>query len=1290
YSQMDAESRDLYRKVVVQLAARSGFKETEVALAAIDLALEARAAPGEDPRLFDRRKHVGYYLIDEGRRLLESRVHYLAPFAERVERALRKRPETAYILGIECVTLGIIAFILSGLRGIIPSWAAIALLVLPATESAVRIINQLVSFLIKPSRLAKLDFSDGIPPDCATLVVVPILLLSEQQVREAVEDLEIRHLANADANLHFALLTDLPDSIKSPDEPNEKEELVDLCVKLIEDLNKKYQDQQKGSFFLFHRRRVYNPTEGVWMGWERKRGKLLDLNRMLRGDSDIFSVKIGDFTVLPLIRYVITLDSDTGLPRDAAHRLIGTLAHPLNRAVVDPETNTVVKGYGILQPRVGVSVHSAARSRLANIYSGQAGLDLYTRAISDVYQDLFGEGSFAGKGIYEVDVYQQVLDRRFPSNALLSHDLIEGSYARAGLASDIEVIDDYPSHFSAHSRRKHRWVRGDWQILRWLRSRVPGYSGELVPNPIPFISRWKILDNLRRSLIEAATLALLVAGWTFLPGGALYWTVATLVLLLLPSYLQLCLSMAAASGSGNWAGSLREAAKGFVTEQVNVLFTLVFLFHQTLMTLDAIFRTLIRLIVTHRRFLEWETAAQAELSLRKRTPVETSLNLTVWLSLVLGGTLAYFRPRSFPEALPFLVAWICSKPICRWLDRPLPPVHSELSSKDEFLLRNVALLTWRFFRVWSHAESNCLIPDHVQESPLLVAKTISPTNLGFLFASRLAAFDLGYLTVEEFVQKSRQTLASALKLPRFRGHFYNWSDIETLQSLNPHFVSTVDSGNLAACLWVLKQACIEIETEPLFHGALWRGIRNHLSLLQNLAGRAAVSNPVVAVIEGLREEFASLGDDTSAWIASLGQLEQRAEELEGILAEEDATPGHDERLWWAAEFHLRLASVSKMARALMPWLLPEHRSIFSYPNILPLIDPNRADLRELPQMLAGIENRLQQLIENSNAELKVRVQARSGLETIRAAKDNVQRLAEALRNLAETSESLVAGMDFSFLYNPARKLFSIGYNAQAGRLEQACYDLLASESRTAAFIAIAKGDAPQESWFKLGRTHTLFQGDRMLLSWSGTMFEYLMPALWMRAYPDTILGRSQHAVARCQRKFGRKHRRPWGVSEAAYSGKDEAGNYNYRAFGIPGIALDPEISADVVAPYATSLALQVDPEAAVQNFRSMERMGWLGAYGFYESAGYKRTGRTGRPKHELVRSWMAHHQGMTLMALDNVLSKGPFQRRFHAEPRVQATELILHERIPETTIRAIPREKHRHEGAAPPLELSAQ
>lgn len=1296
YPRMEPESRDLYRQVIVKLAAHSPKGELEIAGAAINLAREARTMPDEDIRLSERKKHVGYYLVDEGKEQLEKDVSYRPPFHKRIERTILHWPDIFYIVGIEVITVGLITFLLSGLHPVLPIFGAIALLLLPATESAVRIMNQLVSFLIDPRRLPKLDFSEGIPAECATLVVVPTLLISAKQVRETAEELEVRYLANADPNLHFALLTDSPDSTQPFDE---KDELVKLCSKLIERLNQKYAQQGRGSFFLFHRHRVYNPVEGTWMGWERKRGKLLDLNNLLRHNFDSFPVKIGNLAILPEIRYVITLDSDTQLPRDVAHKLVGTLAHPLNRAVIDPHTNTVVKGYGILQPRVGISVHSVARSRLASIYSGQTGFDLYTRAISDVYQDLFGEGSFTGKGIYEVDVYQRVLGERFPCNALLSHDLIEGSYVRTGLVSDIEVIDDYPSHFSAYSRRKHRWVRGDWQILRWLLSRVPDYYGNLVSNPLSFISRWKILDNLRRSLIEAATLALLIAGWFFLPGGALYWTVATLILLLAPSYLQLVLSMIAAGSAENWKGALQEAARGFMTEQVNVFFTLVFLFHQALVTLDAIVRTLIRLGLTHRRLLEWETAAQAELRSKKRTPVEVSLDLTLWLSIALGVAIALTRPHALPVALPFLFAWACSKLICRWLDLPLPPARSQLSPGDELLLRNSALRIWRFFREWSQDATHWLIPDNVQESPQLAAHIISPTNLGLLLNARLAAYDMGYLAAPEFARETERSLDAARRLPRYKGHFLNWNSIEKLDAIEPLFVSTVDSGNLAACLWTLKQGCLEMIWKPLFSKALWHGLRDHLNLLTELIERPpgpkrvrASLKSAGAVLKELARSFDSLGENSLAWISFLPEAERKIEQFEEKLEQAENSPNKIEAQWWVNEFRTRLQSARQLAANFAPWTLPEYQPLVQNLSLGVGVSPDHVILQSLPQALAEMRNQVQKLVENCSAsaftsdsdvatgilietprsarsqrgEPSTLSTARPFDELLQASIRHAETLTQSLRRLAEVAETLVAETDFGFLYNPTRKLLSIGYNVATHHLETACYDLLASEARTATFIAVAKGDIRQQSWFRLGRGHTIYYGERVLLSWSGTLFEYLMPALWIKSYPDTILGQSQQAAVRCHQKFGRRKHRPWGVSEAGYSRRDAAGRYQYQAFGIPGLAYNPDTESSIVAPYATFLALEADPASAVQNLHRMKRMGWVGTYGFYESADFKPRRGTRPFRYELVRSWMAHHQGMSLLAVCNLLNEASIQKRFHAEPRIQATELILHERVPAT------------------------
>ncbi|HME08735.1 MAG TPA: glucoamylase family protein [Bryobacteraceae bacterium] len=1083
YARMDAESREFYRQEVSHLAKYSGHGELDVIQAALDSAAGTLAASS---LWQERATHVGCHLIAEGRAALEAKIGYRGPLVARVRRLLRKHPNGFFLIGIELATFLIAIIALSGINSITPIFAGFLLLLLPATQSAVELMNHLVTFVLRPCRLPKLDFSRGVPLELSTLVAVPVLLLSERQVRELVDDLEVRFLANRDPNIFFALLSDLPDSDQRLDE---NDDLVDLTRTLIRGLNERY----GGGFYLLHRHRVYYESELAWLGWERKRGKLLDLNKLLRHQYDSFPVKEGDTRVLDRIRYVLCLDADTQLPPGAAQRLIGAIAHPLNRAIVDPATNMVVEGYGILQPRIGVSVQSASRSHLANILSGQTGFDIYTRAVSDVYQDLYREGSFTGKGIYEVDVLRQVLERRFPRSALLSHDLIEGAYARAGLVSDVELIDDYPSHYSAFSRRKHRWMRGDWQIVTWLFERAPDDTGRRVNNPISLISRWKILDNLRRSLMEPATFALLLAGWFGLAGGASYWTAVSLMLLLLPVYFQALFSLLRVLRSPSRT-ALKDMLEQTAVAHFNVMLELIFLAHQALVGLDAIVRSNVRRLITRKHMLEWETAAEAEAGQAKRTPVDTYLRAMPLVSLVIAALL-YFFNRPALVMWPFLLLWALSGAVAKWLNSPPKAADTEIGEEDKKFLREAARLTWEYFREFSNAESNYLIPDNVQETPSRVAHRISPTNLGLLLNARLAALDLGLISREEFIELTEATFATMQKMAKFRGHFYNWYNTQTLEPLEPLFLSSVDSGNLAGALWALKQGCRELE------------------------GR---------------------------------ELEGR--ELEG----------------------------------------------------------------EAPRLAA----------------------------------------------LAADADSFVADMDFSALFDAKRKLMSIGYQVSTGRLEPSVYDLLASESRLGCFVAVAKGDIPQESWFRLGRAQVSYRGEQLLLSWTGTMFEYLMPALWMRSFPGTLIYRSLKGAVNAQRKFAARRNVPWGISEAAYAYRDSEGNYQYQAFGVPGAAMKASMAqALVISPYSSFLALAVDPMAAIANLHRLWNMHWHGPYGFYESADYSAAALAGRRgEYELVRCWMAHHQGMTLLSIVNLLCENAMQRRFHKEPRVLATELILHEK----------------------------
>jgi hypothetical protein len=1249
YSRMDLDSRDLYRNKLVDIAEHSDFSEMEVATAVLALARAAQQRSEADPRVALRCSHVGYYLLGEGATLLHQKVGYTPSFRERISAFLRRYPDEFYLTCMLLVTLAMMSVVVLLLIDpqVSPGLTLFAMvaLFLPCSQAAVQITNYLVISLLRPQILPKLDLSEGVPDECMTLVAVPSLLLDEAQVRRLVDDIEVRFLGNHDRNLHFALLTDLPDSRS---EPREVDRLVDLCSELVAGLNEKYAGQAMGSFLLFHRHRVYNPREKVWMGWERKRGKLMDLNRLLRGQYDSFPVKVGDLSILSQVRFVITLDSDTDLPRGSAQRMIGALAHPLNQAIVDAEKNIVVAGYGILQPRVGVSVQSSGRSRLASIYSGETGFDIYTRAISDVYQDLYGEGIFAGKGIYEVDTVRQVLDRRFPRNALLSHDLIEGAYARAGLASDIEVIEDYPSHYSAYNRRKHRWLRGDWQIAGWLLPRVPDESGQRVVNPISITAQWKILDNLRRSLVEPATFVLLVLGWTVLPGSPLAWTLATIGILFAPTWFEFMFELIRAAIERKSA-TARGALDTLVQADINVFLSLTFLAHQMLISLDAVVRTLVRRMVTQQRLLQWETAAQAEIGGYKRTWLDSYLDWTPALAFGLGVLVWFARRSALPAALPILLLWASSKLLSQWLNRPPRPLRSAVPEKDKRMLRGAALRTWRYFAEFSTEEHNWLVPDNVQEKPLSIAARISPTNLGFLLNARQVACEFGYLTIPEFAQQTLRTLGTMAKLQRYRGHLLNWYDTRSLAPLEPELVSAVDSGNLVASLWTLQQGCLDLLDRPLLQTSASEGFADHLRMLVDLRTLS-------------RRRFSTFQREIKRkkWLPFL--LNDAAGVLEQVHQESAKSKHSKDVQWFSEQSRSRLENVRRTVSTYAPWLLPEFASLWDDPAINSNSARDLPALERMPSFIDALGVRLRFVIHSTGSEEQKSIYQR--LEALLpAARSNAGRLIQDIQRIAANAGKLANEMDFRFLLNQ-RKLLSIGFDVKSQQVHAACYDLLATESRIAVFTAIAKDDIRQETWFQLGRPHALEHGHPVLLSWTGTMFEYLMPLLWMRTYPNTLLERAARAAVRTQQAYVERKGIPWGISESAHFRTDEAGNYQYYAFGVPQLALSKgELNALVISPYSSFLALHVYASEALKNLHRMSRDGWVGPYGFYEAADFTPARRRSRMhRYELVRCWMAHHQGMSLLSIANFLHDGVIQRWFHSDPRVQATELLLHEK----------------------------
>ncbi len=1253
YPRMDFDSRERYRKRVAEIARQSECSETQIAATALDLARQAQGEEFTDSRVYLRHTHVGYYLVDRGFSPLAAIIGYHPHLLDRLRTFVRRNADDFYIGGIEILSVLLIAAILLPLT---PSYSifggltfAFIVLLLPATQGAVDFFNNTVTSLFKPSALPKLDFSEGIPADFTTLVAVPALLINEQQVRELVAGLEVRFLANTGPNLHFALLTDLPDSVTRPRE-NDSDPLVDLAVELIDDLNLRYPASAKqGSFFLLHRHRIFNARQGVWMGWERKRGKLLDLNNYLLGKFDSFPVKTGNLAVLARVRYIITLDADTQLPNGTASAMVGAIAHPLNRAVIDPDRRIVTDGYGILQPRIGVSVHSASRSRLASLYSGQTGFDIYTRAVSDVYQDLYGEGTFTGKGIYEVNVLHAVLDKRFPRNALLSHDLIEGAYARAGLATDIEVIDDYPSHYSAYTRRQHRWVRGDWQIAQWLFSRVPDESGRYVRNPISTISRWKIFDNLRRSLVDPLTLILLVAGWLGLPGGALYWTAVTLFLLLAPTLVQLVFSVGRALFSEQ-EGSVADALDGFRQAVFITILRLALLPHQTMFSLDAIVRSLIRRFVTGQRLLEWETAAQAESSTERITPVDRYLAATSAFAITVAIVIAADRLRSLLVAAPILILWGFTNGIILWLNRPPRESKQLLDAREEAFLRRHALRIWRFFHEYGGARHNFLIPDNVEEERLFEAARVSPTNFGLLLNVRQAAVAFGFLTVPEFCDCTRQSFATMDGLPKYRGHLFNWYDTQTLKPLQPATVSSVDSGNLAASLYTLHTGTATLLDIPLLSLALIQGLETHWQILL-----AQKNVPDEITDHTLPPADADL-QSWCSWVLKTTEL--------GIFKNisDYEQPSHDELAWWLHETQTRLRAISSLIKNYLPWLLPEFvslqqiRSLALHPEEL---SPRLADAANFTEQL---EHRLSRAWARLNATEDE--QGRSVLvEKLRAelpdTRQRLKQLVATIKDISSQAFCRARDIDFSFLVHEGRQLLSIGYEVDSRKLHSACYDMLASEARMATFIAVSRGELSQQGWFKMGRIHTSAFGRFILLSWTGTMFEYLMPSLWMRSYPNTLISRSMSAAVEIQSRFARPFDIPWGISESGYGKTDDAGHYHYQAFGIPQIALKWDaVAGPVISPYSTFLALGVDTAGALHNLRRMEKAGWTGAYGFYEAADFSES--TKAPV--LVREWMAHHQGMAILSILNLLEGNAVQEWFHANRLFQANELLLHEK----------------------------
>nr|MBA3632685.1 hypothetical protein [Acidobacteriota bacterium] len=1285
YAGMNFLTRDRYRDVIEKIAKRTKTNELKVAERVVELSRKANPAD-------KRRSHIGFYLIDDGLAELEKQFKYRPRFAERVKRFVLKYPTAVYFGLLVFLTALIVVLLISAAAQFgagVPLLVAFALLsLIPASDLALSVLNFDFTFFIPPRILPQMDTAKGIPEKAQTMVVVPTLLTSEATVGELLEKLEVHYLANQDKNIYFALLGDFSDA--PTEETLSDDAILETARRGIEELNDKYRKNGKQNFYLFLRRRLWNKNEDRWMGWERKRGKLHEFNRLLRGaENTSFIVAAADKKFLSSTQYVITLDSDTQLPRDAARKLVGIAAHPLNRPYFDAKLRRVTKGYGILQPRVGISLTSAARSRFARIFSGNTGVDPYTTASSDVYQDLFGEGNFTGKGLYDVDTFEASLDGRVPENSILSHDLFEGLYARCGLVTNIELLDDFPTYYDSFANRAHRWVRGDWQIARWILPWVKDGNGKITRNRLPLISRWKILDNLRRSLVAPTIFLWLLAVWTIVPGSPFLWTLFIIFELAFPVYTHLTTNLLTHPKGISWTSHFLSVWDGVRINTTQVLFSFVCIAHQAYLKTDAIVRTIYRKFVSRKNLLEWKTAAQSE---KENRHDQASFLHFMWMAMLLAAVnfalVLWLRPEALPIAAPFILAWFFSPFIAYRLSRRTKSERITLSSAENLTARLIARRTWRFFETFVGDQDNWLPPDNYQEDPQpKIAHRTSPTNIGLLLLSTISARDFGYLGAIELTERLRFTFDTLEKLKKFRGHFLNWYNTQTLEPLSPCYISTVDSGNLAGHLLAVKQAVIEITKQKLFDRRVIEGLADTVELMREEAMRLNVAHrrTSAVTVKELRVEIeicAELlrkqpNDAAEFWKALLESLMKQSEiitDITSALAQEHGDLHFTELRFWSADLLYQTRAYRRDIETFFAWkdndieqltdvinrdfpdLQNDWREISDLLKLFP-------SLSELAEVYDAVQIRLVSLSE------KIKQTNFTALENlINAVKNSAEAAANTLAELNEIAlkgEQIVEEMDFKFLLDQERKVFVIGYNVDIEKPDNSFYDLLASEARLASFIAIAKGDAPQEHWFRLGRALTPVDGSRALISWTATMFEYLMPILVMRDYAETLLNQTYQAVVAQQIEYGAKHKVPWGVSEAAYNARDLQLNYQYAAFGVPGLGLKRGLSEDlVITPYATALAATVSPRAVLENFHALVKDGLLSRFGFYESADFTPERLPPDKNFVIIRAFMAHHQGMILVALNNLVHNDVMQKRFHNEPLVQATELLLQERIP--------------------------
>jgi cyclic beta-1,2-glucan synthetase len=1274
YAQSDFSTRDRCRGVVERTARYSGAGEVDVAKRAIELASRSTAP---------ETRYVAYYLLASGLSQLESDTKARIPAGVALRRNVHKHATLVYLTATSGLTTCFTALTCllamdAGVGGYAGLAALAVLAAFPLGELAIQIVNMLVISLLPPEPLPKMDFREGIPPGHATLVVVPMMLSNLEVVRAELEGLEVRFLGNRDENVFYSLFSDFLDATAA-EAPGDAQ-LLQAARDGITALNVRYREDR---FLLFHRPRTWSEGERKWIGRERKRGKLEELNAFLCGEGDGEIVQAGQ---LPLdISYVITLDADTQLPAECARRLIETIAHPLNRVEIDEATRVRKRGYTIIQPRVSITLPGATATRFTRIFADASGTDPYCQTVSDAQQDLFLEAIFHGKAIYDVRAFHTIAAGRFPPDTLLSHDLIEGSHAGVGLATDIEVFERLPVDYPGFAARQHRWTRGDWQIAQWVFGRVPRATGGLDPNPLSLISRWRILDNLRRSLVPVAAVLLLLLGW-FLSAAPGVWSLVVGLAVAIPAIAPLLDRFARrVQGSVHrWQGAADDLARALVMA--------TFLPHQAWLSVDAIARVMYRRHVSHRGMLEWRTADHAKAGATRQMGA-TMRQMTIISAFSLLLMIVLLVRREFAATSIFVVLWIGSPWLVRLTAKaPLSLAHRELSAARTVFLRRLARRTWRFFDDLVGPESNWLPPDNTQLALRIeVAQRTSPTNIGLWLTALLSARDFGYITADEFCRRCAGTFETLGRMERYEGHLLNWYDTRTLEPLSPRYVSTVDSGNLLAALWVLEQSCKDMLQAPIIGRTALRGLSDTRGVLEETClddpSAAVALHALRRLLRGAREgrELIARFGMASRYILKLQETER------WHVTKTDGRSYWSSRL--AAEFTSWIETADRYLRWMETLALPPDAALRAIgpaggpPNDSAsfkssgreIVILRRRALRQVPSLasLAGASvgsmDTLLTALQAARDAHRLSPEVSAWLDQLTAeygeARTNAAETVARIQALAGTGGKFADDINMRFLYDADRRLFGVGYAVGGPRDFSSHYDLLASECRLASLVAIAKGDVPVAHWQALNRPYSNTTAGQALLSWSGTMFEYLMPLLFTRTFDNSMLESACRDAVQRQAEYGNAHGIPWGISESAYSALDSHHIYQYRAFGVPALALNPGLEDQlVVAPYAAVLALLVNPAVAVHNLEHLQAVGLAGPMGFYEAIDFTRENQRHGEPGVVIYSYMAHHQGMTLAALNNVLHRDVLQRRFHNDLRIRSVESLLFERNPLTRL----------------------